>query len=65
MGSASVIGPIPERPAVSPSQKAATVSPSGVTAPMPVTTTRLRPFLANSVIFQALPKADACGSNSG
>jgi hypothetical protein len=40
LGSNAVIGPTPDRPAASPSHEAQAVSPSGVTAPIPVTTTR-------------------------
>src|SRR6266540_3751943 len=39
-GSISVRGPTPERPAVMASQYASTPTPTGVTAPSPVTTTR-------------------------
>src|SRR5688572_29380298 len=42
-GSKVVIGPIPLRPLTSPSQKAATSLPTGVMAPIPVTTTRRSP----------------------
>src|SRR5919198_4777447 len=45
-GSTSVRGPTPERPAVIPSQYAFTPTPTGVTAPSPVTTTR-RTLLAH------------------
>jgi hypothetical protein len=40
LASKAAIGPTPERPAASPSHDAQAVSPSGVTAPTPVTTTR-------------------------
>src|SRR5688572_15554210 len=40
--SKSVIGPMPDRPAHTPSHVAAVPMPSGETNPMPVTTTRLR-----------------------
>jgi hypothetical protein len=43
-GSKAVIGPAPLSPAISPDQKLSKSFPSGVTAPMPVITTRLRPF---------------------
>src|SRR6266540_5040303 len=39
-GSTNVSSPTPERPAVMPSQYALTPTPTGVTAPSPVTTTR-------------------------
>ena len=43
-GSKAVIGAAPLRPATRFSQKVSASLPSGVTAPMPVMTTRLRPF---------------------
>src|SRR5919109_4482338 len=42
-GSNDSIRPIPLRPLISPSQKEATSLPNGVTAPIPVTTTRRSP----------------------
>src|SRR5216117_4520767 len=39
-GSKRVIGPAPERPATSAAQLSATVFPTGVTSPRPVTATR-------------------------
>ena len=43
-----VIGPMPERPAHTASQFAGTPTPSGVTMPSPVTTTRLMAPLGSS-----------------
>jgi len=40
-----VMGPTPDRPARTASQVGLTPMPRGVTAPRPVTTTRLAPFL--------------------
>jgi hypothetical protein len=40
LASKAVIEPTPDRPAVSPSHEVQAVSPRGVTAPIPVTTTR-------------------------
>ena len=45
----------PDRPATSPAQVAATSLPSGVTAPMPVTTTRGAPSASSAVIGRACP----------
>src|SRR5690606_37972953 len=36
------MGPAPDRPAMAPSHSASTPTPSGETAPIPVTTTRMR-----------------------
>src|SRR5437763_823786 len=40
----ALVGPMPERPAISADQFFSTPVPSGVTRPTPVTTTRRRPF---------------------
>ena len=42
LGSKCVIGPNPERPATTLAHNSSTVFPTGLTSPIPVTTTRAR-----------------------
>src|SRR5215472_7935030 len=62
-GSKRVIGPAPEQPARRPAQVAATSSPTGVTAPRPVMTTRRRLSMSDARIWHRIIWAGGRGSN--
>src|SRR5262245_65881575 len=48
------MGPIPERPSVSPDQNSSAVLPMGVRAPSPVTTTRRPAFTGSGIVLDVL-----------